>query len=235
MRKFLIALAVLAVVFVATDRVAVAVAENRISDRAAVAYGLPVKPQVDIAGFPFLTQVLAGDYREIDLRARGIQFGGATLTQLRARLTGVHASLGQVLGHGAATVTARDAVGSAIIGFAELDQRLPHGVRLSPDGNHLRVSGRLTYRGVRMRLSAPVSLRITATGIRVTPVAVTTAGGSGGQAPAAVSRLGRHVPRLSIDITLRTLPLHLRVRSVSVTRSGLRIGAYARNVQFARG
>src|SRR6516225_483013 len=126
MRKLLIGAAVLAVllvVLVAADRISVAVAENQISDRLTSAYGLPDKPGVTITGFPFLTQVAAGDYHQIDLSAS------------------------QVLGGGSSMVTADRAAGSAMVGFGAVGQRLPGGFRLRPDGKNLSVSGTLAYHG----------------------------------------------------------------------------------------
>ena len=40
--------------------------------------------------------------------------------------------------------------------------------------------------------------------------------------------------QLHVEVPLSTLPLHLRLTSVHVTPGGLRIGAAARHVQFAR-
>jgi LmeA-like phospholipid-binding len=230
MRKLLIAAALLIAVLVAADRIAVAVAENQISTRVAATYGLPGKPRVAIAGFPFLTQVVTGDYRQVSVHATGVQAGGATLSWLSASLTGVHASLPQVLGQGASLVTARSATGSALIGFTELNQRLPLGVRLSPAGHRLRVSGTLDEHGVRLPVSAAVAVRVTPVGIRIAAGAVRT---PGGPLPAALAR--RYLPRLSFDIPLQTLPLHLRVTSVAVTGAGLWIGASAHDVHFAAG
>ena len=61
MRKILIALFVMIIVLVVADRIALLIAERKISDRVASAYDLPAKPGVSIAGFPFLTQVAAGN------------------------------------------------------------------------------------------------------------------------------------------------------------------------------
>ena len=65
MRKLLIALVVLAVLFVAVDRIALVIAEDEIASRIATAYSLPADPGVSITGFPFLTQVVSGNYQQI--------------------------------------------------------------------------------------------------------------------------------------------------------------------------
>ena len=228
MRKLLIGVAVLAVLLVTADRISVAVAENQISDRLTSAYGLPDKPGVSIAGFPFLTQVAAGDYRQIDVSASQVPADGVTLHNLNVRLSGVHATVGQVLGNGSSMVTAERAAGSAMVGFGTVDRRLPGGFRLHRDGKNLSVSGRLAYHGAHIPVSATVALGVSDSGIRVSPVRVDVPGMPGLPVSAYSSQLRIVVP-------LSTLPLHLRLTSVHVTPDGLRIAASARHVQFARG
>lgn len=227
MRKLLIAVVALAVLLAAADRIAAAVAENQISDRVAAAYGLAAKPSVTIEGFPFLTQVLSGHYGRIDVSAGQVAAGGATLHHLMAHFTGVHASLSQVLRHGTGTVTADRATGSAVVAFTDVSQRLPQGLRLHPAGKDLKVSGGLRYQGLRIPVSATVSLAVTPSGIKVTPVTVQIPGGPGLPAAAYSSRLHLLVP-------LSSLPLHLQLSSVRVAADGLRIGAFARDVHFAQ-
>jgi hypothetical protein len=228
MRKLLIGVAVLAVLLVAADRISVAVAENQISDRLTSAYGLPDKPGVSITGFPFLTQVVAGDYQQIDVSASQVPADGATLHDLKVRLSGVHATVGQVLGNGSSMVTADRAAGSAMVGFGTVDSRLPGGLRLHSDGKNLSVSGTLAYHGVHIPVSATVAVGVSDFGIKVSPVRVNVAGLPGLPVSAYSSQLHIVVP-------LSTLPLHLHLTSVQVTPDGLRIAASARNVQFARG
>src|SRR5438477_58433 len=88
---------------------------------------LPAKPGVSISGFPFLAAVAAGDYRQIEVSASQVPADGATLHDLRVRLSGVHATVGQVLGSGSSMVTADHAAGSAMVGFGTVDRRLPGG------------------------------------------------------------------------------------------------------------
>ena len=228
MRKLLIGVAVLAVLLVAADRISVAVAENQISNRLASAYGLPDKPGVSITGFPFLTQVAAGDYQQIDVSASQVPADGATLHDLKVRLSGVHATVGQVLGNGSSMVTADRAAGSAMVGFGTVDSRLPGGLRLHSDGKNLSVSGTLAYHGVHIPVSATVAVGVSDSGIEVSPVSVNVPGLPGLPVSAYSSQLRIVVP-------LSTLPLHLHLTSVHVTPDGLRIAASARHVQFARG
>ena len=226
MRKLLIGIVILAALLVAADRISVAVAENQISDRLASAYGLAGKPGVTITGFPFLTQVVTGDYQQIDVSANQVSAGGAVLHDLNVRLTGVHATVSQLLGNGSSMVTADRAVGSAMVGFGTVDHRLPSGFQLHPDGKNLSVSGNLAVGGARIPVSATVTLGVSGSGISVTPVHVSV--------PGVATLPSAYSSQLRVVVPLSTLPLHLRLTSVHVTPDGLRIGAAARDVQFAR-
>ena len=226
MRKLLIGVIVLAALLVAADRISVAVAENQISDRITSAYGLAGKPGVTITGFPFLTQVVAGNYQQINVSAGQVPADGAVLHHLNVRLTGVHATVSQVLGNGSSMVTADRATGSAMVGFSTVNHRLPGGFRLHPDGKNLSVSGRLAIGGVRIPVSATVALGVSGSGISVTPVHVSI--------PGVAALPPAYSAQLHVVVPLSTLPLHLRLTSVHVTPDGLRIGAAARQVQFAR-
>ena len=226
MRKLLIGVVILAVLLVAADRISVAVAENQISDRLASASGLAGKPGVTITGFPFLTQVVTGNYQQIDVSANQVSAGGAVLHDLNVRLTGVHATVSQLLGNGSSMVTADRAVGSAMVGFGTVDHRLPSGFQLHPDGKNLSVSGNLAVGGARIPVSATVTLGVSGSGISVTPVHVSV--------PGVATLPSAYSSQLRVVVPLSTLPLHLRLTSVHVTPDGLRIGAAARDVQFAR-
>jgi hypothetical protein len=170
---------------------------------------------------------VVGDYAEIDVTVNQADANGTPLHDLTIKLTGVHATIGQVLGSGSSLVTADQAAGSAVVGFATVEQHLPHGFRLTSAGKNLRVSGTVNYQGLRVPVTATVALRVTGTGIRVRPVDVTIPGGISLPVSAYASKLG-------ITIPLGALPLHLHLTTVHVTSGGVRIGAAASNVQFAR-
>src|SRR5215467_5328181 len=128
MRKLLIALFILVVLVIAVDRIGVVLAEDQIASRIATAYNLPTDPGVSITGFPFLTQVVTGNYQQIDVTADQVQADGATLHDLNVHLTGVHATISQLLGSGTSTVTADRAAGSALVPDHP-GREEPHGVR----------------------------------------------------------------------------------------------------------
>jgi hypothetical protein len=114
-----------------------------------------------------------------------------------------------------------------MVGFGTVDRRLPGGFRARPDGKNLSVSGRLTIGGAHIPVSATVALGVSGSGISVTPVHVSVPG-------LATLPSSAYSSQLHVVVPLSTLPLHLRLTSVHVTPGGLRIGAAARHVQFAR-
>jgi hypothetical protein len=75
-------------------------------------------------------------------------------------------------------------------------------------------------------VSATVALGVFGSGISVTPVHVSV--------PGVVALPSTASSQLHVVVPLSTLPLHLRLTLVHVTPDGLRIGAAARHVQFAR-
>ena len=88
-------LAVLAVL-IAGDRVANAVAQNTLATALQSELSTPAKPDVDIGGFPFVTQVLGGSFSSVQVTATDatVTDGETTvaIAQLDATLTGITAT-----------------------------------------------------------------------------------------------------------------------------------------------
>jgi hypothetical protein len=68
----LVTVVVLAGVLVAADYGLAAAAEYQVSKKMKSELDLANDPSVDIHGFPFITQALAGDYRDISINATGV-------------------------------------------------------------------------------------------------------------------------------------------------------------------
>ncbi|GAA4150790.1 DUF2993 domain-containing protein [Streptomyces sp. E2N171] len=120
LRILLVIAVVLGAIFVIVDRVAVHFAEGEAADRVRASEGLASTPDVDIRGFPFLTQVLGGSLDEVrvgisDYEA-GAGEGGKTIriADLRADLRGVEFS-GDF-----GSAVADSATGTATIAYDEL-------------------------------------------------------------------------------------------------------------------
>ncbi|MEU9586609.1 LmeA family phospholipid-binding protein [Streptomyces werraensis] len=120
LRILLVVAVVLGGIFVIVDRVAVHFAEGEAADRVRASEGLASTPDVDIRGFPFLTQVLGGSFDELrvgisDYEA-GAGEGGRTIriADLRADLRGVEFS-GDF-----GSAVADSATGTATVAYDEL-------------------------------------------------------------------------------------------------------------------
>ncbi|GHF00644.1 hypothetical protein GCM10018789_33010 [Streptomyces werraensis] len=120
LRILLVVAVVLGGIFVIVDRVAVHFAEGEAADRVRASEGLTSTPDVDIRGFPFLTQVLGGSFDEVrvgisDYEA-GAGEGGRTIriADLRADLRGVEFS-GDF-----GSAVADSATGTATVAYDEL-------------------------------------------------------------------------------------------------------------------
>lgn len=220
MRKFLIGLVILVVVLVVIDRAAAVIAAREVGTRVQSAYGLPERPGVSVQGFPFLTQVASGNYQQIDVSIKKANADGVQLRDIQARFTGVHAPVSLLFGQGSGNVTAAHATGTALLPYAQVQQRLPKGIRLADQDGSLRVSGTTPLGAV----AGTARLAVTKSGISVTPVQLTVGGVSAGALAA----------RFTFVIPVGQLPLHLSVTGVRVTGGGLVIAAGAHDVAFAR-
>lgn len=91
--KGLIVLIALLVLAVAADFIAKAVAQGEIASQIQK-HGFPKKPDVSIAGFPFLTQVASRDFQQINLSSTNIPEGPVRISRVSATMTGIHLTSG---------------------------------------------------------------------------------------------------------------------------------------------
>jgi hypothetical protein len=187
--------------------------------------GFPKKPNVSIEGFPFLTQVIGRDFKDININSSDIQEGPLLISSVNATMTGVHVSTsfqsgtidhinGTVDVTFAALATAMNSQAgglTSILGGAglTLTQAGPDEVRSS--FNLVLFSGSAVW-------------RVTRTGhnnINVHLVSTT------GDLPSdLLSSIG------DINIPLPSLPVGLSIQSVSVTPNGLVGTVTGQNVKF---
>jgi hypothetical protein len=202
-RRLLILVVVLAGLFVVVDRVAVVAAQRDVARRIQTDQGLRAAPQVAIHGFPFLTQLVAGRYDDVDVDLRNLHAGALTVSRLTAHLHGVHVSFGDVLAQHVSRVPIDRATADVVLSFADLNRFLAgKGIRLAPAG-HAAVRVTATVGGVSVHGDAQVSTRGDAVEL--------TAGGS--------------LP--AVEIPLPGLPFKVHLKSVQVTQNGLVVSGSA--------
>ncbi|GLZ07386.1 hypothetical protein Acsp03_48520 [Actinomadura sp. NBRC 104412] len=228
MRKVLVVLLILVIgLVVAVDRIGVRIAENEIANQVAAQYALPQRPDVQIHGFPFLTQAVGGEYQQVDVAIGDWTQEGVTVRDVTVQMRGIGAALGDITSGNVDNITVQTATASALIPYEVLRQRAPEQVKkIQSKGDDLQVDlgGRLL--GVPLSGTAVVSVRATAKGIAVTPVSVSPSG-SGVPIPLSLVR-----SRLTWNVPLTNLPVGSRISEIRPTGDGLRVTATAGNLSM---
>ncbi|MFF1559772.1 DUF2993 domain-containing protein [Streptomyces sp. NPDC058279] len=149
--RFLRVVVIIAVIlgglFVGVDRWAVGYAENRLAERIQARQGLAGTAEVDIHGFPFLTQALSHDLDQVDLTLKGVE---ATADGRKTRLTRLDASFhGVELNGDYSGGTARRAEGTAFVSYADLTEASQTGVTVAYGGQpgKVKVTARVEILG----------------------------------------------------------------------------------------
>ncbi|MDO0927077.1 DUF2993 domain-containing protein [Streptomyces sp. TG1A-8] len=120
LRIVLILVVILGGLFVIADRVAVHFAEGRVADRLRTSEDLAGTPDVDIKGFPFLTQVAGGSLDDVEVGIEDYRASTGTdgetirVDDLKADLKGVDFSADY------SSATAATATGTGTIAYGEL-------------------------------------------------------------------------------------------------------------------
>lgn len=195
------------------DRVAAGVAEN-VTANEIKSQGFPVKPRVTIEGFPFLTQLAARNFHQIDISASNVKEGPLNVASVNATLHGVHITSG----FNGATVDQTN--GTALITFAGLSSAagLGDGITLSNAGhNELKASINLGF------ISGNAIAQVRRSGSHQIEVKVIDAG----QIP--LSALGN---ARDFTVSLPSLPAGMTVQNVSVTGQGVVISISGSHTTF---
>lgn len=166
LRRGLIVLVVLAVLFVAADRLAVKLAEDKAAEEIKSAQGIASagKTSVDIKGFPFLTQVAGKELSQIDLQMSGMKAdapgGELKVSRIDARLQDVR------LNDDYSSGVADRARGTALVSYADLTKAALEGVDVGWGGRdgsgkgRLKVSGSITVLGQTFERSVTSSVSV---------------------------------------------------------------------------
>ncbi|MEU6496788.1 DUF2993 domain-containing protein [Streptomyces sp. NPDC046994] len=120
LRRLLIVVLVLGVLFVVVDRVAVHFAESEAADKLRASEGLTDTPDVSIKGFPFLTQVAGGELDDIEVGIKNYEAPGGDGGE-KIRIDDLNADMKGVKFTGDySSATAATATGTALISYDEL-------------------------------------------------------------------------------------------------------------------
>ena len=216
---------VLIALFVAADRIALHLAEDKAADTLQSSQQLNTKPDVSVGGFPFLTQLLAGEFDDVTISASNLEVGDNTV-----RIASLVVHLHHVtVPSDYSQVRARTAVGDARIGYDELSRACtcrsptPGGGQLSCQTDRHGRRPDLLRHGQR----GPAHVRAI-----------------GSASPTRRCRVGRRQPaRVAVHalaavfskvISLAGLPFNVQVTGASVATDGLAVQVTGHNLVYSR-
>jgi len=208
LRELLAVGAAVVVVVAVADRLLAAGAMRRIARRIQLESRANATPTVRIWGMPFLPQLLAGRYSDVEVMLGACTVGGVEFSRLTARLSQVRAPLRQLLaGDG---VTAAGLAATAMIPLSVLGRRLPPGLTLRLDGDNLYISGTI----LRVPVMGTLGIKADPEKISFTPKV------TGIPAP------------VGFVLGLPAMPQDLKITSVQVTSTGLEVTVTGADVRF---
>lgn len=225
MKGLLITLGVLLVLLVAADRVGVLVAEQQVAAQVAQQGRLPGEPDVDITGFPFLTQAVAGRYDDVRISLTADELGQPAGTTADVSLQGVQLPLSDVLGGRVSQLPVDRVDGTASVPFALLAAQLGGDTTLARDGDGLRITKTVEVLGQTVPLTAAGTVALDGQDLVVD---VSSAAGAGIDVPQVVLEQAQQL--LDFRYTLPALPFGLQLTGLQVTDSGVDVTVAATDV-----
>jgi LmeA-like phospholipid-binding len=214
--RALIVLAVVLVFGVVIDRVAVAVAEDRVADSIAEEAGLPGPPLVDITGFPVLTQAVAGRYDEVRIGLSATDLGQPEGTKAEILLRGVEVPLARLLGGSVDSVLVDRIDGRATLAYELLSRELGPDTELTREGSGLRVTRTVEVLGQQVPLTAAGAVTLDGDDLVVD---VEEASGAGVDLPPSLVEGASDL--LDLRYTIPPLPFGLELTGVRPADDGV--------------
>ena len=221
-RVIVIVLIVLIALLVGLDFAARAFAENKAASEIQQ-QGFPKKPSVDIEGFPFLTQVAAHQFHDIQISSTNDTEGPLDISSINASLRNVHingAFSGGTIGtlYGTASITFTALANAMTSQAGSLGQLANAGLTFTAAGPS-EVKASLNV----LVFSGTAVWRVTRTAGDAINIRLVSAGGLPSSLLSPIS---------DITLTLPKLPLGLKIQSISVNSSGLVGVLTGQNVSF---
>lgn len=210
------------------DRGAALVAGRLLAGEVQRAGDLVERPDVDIGGFPFLTQAVRGRYSDVEVVARDVSVGEfqgspVQLATLEATLSGVWLPLSDVLSRTVTSVPVERLAGRALLPYDALSRGSgDRRTTVSAEGEQLRVSGSVRVLGQDLTGSAVSSVELDDEELVVTAESFDFGGELTSQVLTRALR-----DRIDVRLPLDGLPYGLAVQDVDVQESGVAVTAQA--------
>lgn len=218
MKKLGIALLVLLVLAVGADRVADVAAQQLVADSLEDSQQLDDRPDVNITGFPFLTQVAAGSFYRVEVDLDAVAFGdqGLEFSTLKLDFEDVTRSGGQV--------SAARGRGEGVISFDALARYFEGTSFEYVDRDTVRVTASLTF-PTEIEVSGTVDAALADRSIALGGLSAE------GDVPAGVVSAVEDL--LAEGVALSGIPFSVNVESLSVQRDGVHLALTGRDLSYA--
>lgn len=167
MRKLVVGLLILVALLAVLDRVAHSAAQHDVAERLQADAELKSAPSVQIHGYPFLTQLIGGDYDDIDVVMHGLDSNGVRIDRLTVHVRGAHVSLGDVLSQDRSRIHVDHATAQLELAYPDVHQATVISVS---------VTGGDTVVVHTSAVDVPIKLTGLPFGIRLTSAKTTQAG-----------------------------------------------------------
>ncbi|MGY1680778.1 LmeA family phospholipid-binding protein [Geodermatophilus sp. SYSU D01176] len=222
MRALLVVLLLLGGLVFAADRVGEEIAEDQVARVVAQRGGLAGAPDLEIGGFPFLTQAVGGRYEDVRVSLTGADLGQPEGTGVDVSLRGVEVALSDVLSGSVQQVPVERVDGTATLSYALLAAQLGPGTTVTRDGAGLRVQRTVEVAGVSVPLAATGTVSLDGDTVLVD---VEDASGAGVDVPDFL--VDRVSDALDVRYVIPSLPFGLQVTGVTPADDGLRVAVGA--------
>ena len=223
-RRFIVGLVILVVLLVGLDFGARAVAESVMASKIQQ-QGLTNKPDVNISGFPFLTQVASKDFKQVSISDTNQVAGPVTITSFKATATGITLN-----SFAFSSGTIASLHGTALISFASLGNTLanqigPLGSLLNGAGLDLSAAGPDEIKASLNLLvvTGSATWRLTRLGANQLNIRLVSSSGLPSELLGSLQNITLRIPKL---------PLGLTIDSFSVTPAGVVGKISGQNVPF---
>ena len=222
MKALLVVVGLLLGLLVLVDRVSVGYAEDQVATQLAEKGGLLGTPEVDIAGFPFLTQAIGGRYDDVRISLTAEELGQPEGTRADVTLRGVEVPLSSVLSGSVREVPVQRVDGTATLSYELLSAQLGGDTTLRREGDRLRITRTVDVLGQTLPLTATGTVTLEGNDLVVD---VEDASGAGVEVPGFL--VDRAADLLDLRYTIPALPFGLQLTDVTPADDGVDVRVQA--------
>jgi hypothetical protein len=220
-RNLAITLVVLIALLVAADRIGVVIGERVAGDTIKSSQDLPSRPDVDVAGFPFLTQFATGKYDKVTVTAHGVPIARTKLILSRVRVVLRKLTLSRDF----SSVFAKTATATALLAYDQLSRAL--GATVGYDsGGRVKVTEKISIAGRTVTGTLRTRPQVVNGALGFTGSTVTNAGSIGQAVVTALEQV------VNLHIPLGGIPFKVRVQSLHVDPTGVVIALVGHDVSY---